>query len=200
MCLQFFSLKLTYWRRSNKTEKSFSPIGCAINDQSYRFTLKSDLWKDVKFFELNFLRIYVIGLSDSFSSFKSSNFCSWVWKIKKENKFLISPESFLNNFNPWLCAKLNWRQLADANGCFLLKITTTGDKTMMVLWGCAADAQPKNTSIKTNKNVHKLFFLQTGKYVKLSIQILNCIYQTCYYYLSTYYYLLNKPIRCLQSR
>ena len=40
-------------KKYNKTEKSFSSLGCQINDQSYWFTLKPNLWKYVKVFELH---------------------------------------------------------------------------------------------------------------------------------------------------
>ena len=80
--------------------------------------------KDVKFFELNFLTIDVIGSSYSFLSFKSTNFVLGFEKLKKKtdenllhlftiqqcevsyNKILLAPETIsTKDF------ALNWRQL-----------------------------------------------------------------------------------------
>ena len=72
-----------------------------------KFTLKPDLWKDVNFFELNFLRMYVIGSSDSFSSSESTNFCSRFfvhWAIYSNMTFCKLPSKARVNPNtafPW---------------------------------------------------------------------------------------------------
>ena len=141
----------------NKTEKSFSSIGCAINNQPYRFTLKRVLWKN----EVFWVMLHVISSSDGFLSFNSTIFFLRFEKLKRETNYnLLHPFTLeqrlctikfwllQKQFQWWLCSKLNWTQLRALENFkddFAINGRQEDNKTRQIilgLWGCAANARP----------------------------------------------------------